>query len=66
MRQGFQAALRPKQAAEYVGISIATIWRWAKVRPDFPRPRKIGPNATVWMRDDLDSFLAQRAGGGHA
>ena len=63
MRQGFQAAMRAKQTAEYVGVSIATIWRKKKKNPDFPRPRRIGPNTTVWMRGDLDDFLARRAGG---
>lgn len=63
MRQGFQAAMRAKQTAEYVGVSVATVWRWTKERHDFPRPRRIGPNTVVWMRGDLDAFLARRVEG---
>ncbi len=49
-------SLRPAQAAEFLGIGLSTIWVWAR-RPDFPRPRKIGPKVTVW---DLSELIAWR------
>jgi predicted DNA-binding transcriptional regulator AlpA len=46
-------SLRPRKAAEFLGISVATLWRWAKYRDDFPRPIKLGPTVTVWPVDKL-------------
>jgi predicted DNA-binding transcriptional regulator AlpA len=63
MEQQLRAALRPREAAAYLGIGQSTIWRRAKVEPDFPQPRKIGERCTVWMRADLDAFLARFAEG---
>jgi prophage regulatory protein len=48
-----------------VPASAATIWRWVK-QGTFPAPFKIGPNVTVWDLDEIDAFLAQRAGGNPA
>ena len=45
-------SLRPAQTAEFLGIGLSTLWTWAK-RPDFPRPRKIGPKVTVWDLSEL-------------
>lgn len=49
---------RPRVLAEYLEVSIATIWRWASERPDFPRPQKIGPRVTVWDLDEIDAWVA--------
>jgi prophage regulatory protein len=54
-------SLRTKQAAELLGIGLATFWRWAKERPDFPASRKLSPRCTVFDRDEL---LAWRDGQG--
>jgi len=48
---------RPTATARYLGISLATLWRWAKERPDFPKPRKHGPRCTVWDLTELDAWL---------
>ena len=45
-------SLRARQVAALLGISLATVWVWAK-RPDFPRSRKIGPQTTIWDRDEI-------------
>lgn len=39
---------RPKQAAELLGIGIATLWRWAKERSDFPKPIHLSARCTVF------------------
>ena len=44
---------RPKTAAEFLGISKATFWRWAKERPDFPKPRRLSPRCTVFDSGEL-------------
>lgn len=43
---------RPRQVAEFLEIGLSTVWVWAK-RPGFPRSRKIGPQVTVWDRDEI-------------
>lgn len=44
---------RPAQAAELLGIGRATLWRWAKERHDFPRPRRLSGRCTVFDREEL-------------
>ena len=48
---------RPKQAAEFLGISVATLWRWIQQRHDFPRPIRLSARCTVL---DGDQLLAWR------
>lgn len=52
------AALRVVDAAPYCGMAVSTFWRRTKEDPGFPRPRRIGPNTVVWLRDELDAWLA--------
>jgi prophage regulatory protein len=47
------SSLRPKDAADFLGIGRSTLWLWAKTRPDFPRPIRIGPRATIFRADEL-------------
>lgn len=54
-------SLRPAQAAEFLGISHATLWRWLKERPDFPRPRKIGARTTIWIAAELEQWRDAQA-----
>lgn len=55
-------SLRPKQAADLLGVGPATLWRWAKERHDFPKPRRLSARCTVFDQDELvawrDSKLA--------
>ncbi len=53
--------LRARDAAPYLGISIPTLWRYARTDPDFPKPRKLSARTTVWSRVELDAYL-MRAG----
>jgi prophage regulatory protein len=47
---------RPKQAAELLGVGIATIWRWAKERSDFPKPIRLSARCTVFDGDQLTAW----------
>lgn len=51
-------ALRPKLAAEKLGISLNTLWCWHRERPSFPRGIKLGPGTTVFWEDELEAFAA--------
>ena len=55
---------RPKHAAEFLGIGESTFWRWAKERPDFPKPRKLGPRTTVFDLSELVAWRDAQAGKG--
>ncbi|RPD90493.1 AlpA family phage regulatory protein [Neisseria weixii] len=59
-------ALRAKQVAEKLGVSIPFVW--AKCNPDntrydasFPKPFKIAKNVTVWLESSIDRWLAAQA-----
>jgi predicted DNA-binding transcriptional regulator AlpA len=56
-RQQERRNARPTGTAQYLGISLASLWRWHADRPDFPRARKIGPRATVWDLNEIDAWL---------
>ncbi|MFW4500411.1 helix-turn-helix transcriptional regulator [Pseudomonas sp. A6] len=54
-----RVALRPAQAATYLGCSTATLWRWAKTLEHFPQPHRLpGQRVTVWFQDELDLWQA--------
>jgi predicted DNA-binding transcriptional regulator AlpA len=53
--------LRPKKAAAYLGISRSTLWTWSKTQPGFPQAIKIGPRATVFDVEKLDSYVENQA-----
>jgi len=50
-------ALRAAQAAAYLGCSTASIWRWSRSLPGFPKPRRsVGRRHTYWFKDELDGW----------
>lgn len=55
------ASVRPKPAAELLGIGVATLWRWSRERADFPKPCRLSNRCTVFDRAELVSWRdAQR------
>lgn len=54
--QAANRSLRPKQAADFLGIGVSTLWRWAKERDDFPKPARLGPRTTVFSTEQLCAF----------
>lgn len=56
-------SLRPRQAAEFLGIGESTLWRWTKDRPDFPKPIKLGARTTVYPLDKLTAWRDAQATG---
>ena len=50
-------ALRPAQVAEKFGVSVPTIWRYCRSKPDFPKARKLSERVTVFDEAELDAYL---------
>ncbi|MBU2804054.1 AlpA family phage regulatory protein [Acidithiobacillus ferridurans] len=54
--------LRPRQAAELLGIGRTTLWRYARL-PGFPCRIRLGDNAVGWLESDLLAWLESRKEG---
>ena len=46
-------SIRPKTAAELLGIGTSTFWRWAKERQDFPKARRLSARCTVFDMHEI-------------
>lgn len=56
-------SLRPKQAAQHLGVARCTLWRWAKERPDFPKPRRLSSRCIVFDAAELTAWRDAQMGG---
>ena len=46
-------SIRPKTAAELLGIGTSTFWRWAKERQDFPKARRLSARCTDFDMNEI-------------
>ena len=53
--QNQNKALRAKEAANILGISTSTLWRWSK--EGRLTVRKIGPRVSIWSRKEVEALL---------
>ena len=51
--------LSPKETAQYLGISTATLWRFMK-RDDFPKPKRLTGRTIRFSKDELDRYLENK------
>jgi len=51
--------IRPKQLAPILGVSEPTMYRWIQ-SGHLPRPRRIGPNVTGWIKSEILDWLESR------
>jgi prophage regulatory protein len=54
--------LSVRHLAQRYSTSVATVWRWARERSDFPKPVKLSPSCTRWKEADLAAFEARLEG----
>ena len=52
--------LSPKETAQYLGISTATLWRFMK-RDDFPKPKRLTERTIGFLKSELDAYLQDRS-----
>ena len=48
-------AYRPKEAAEYLGVGLSTIWLY--IAQNKLKTKKLSSRVTVITKSDLDAFL---------
>lgn len=58
------AAIRIKQLADYLAVSVSTIRRMIKNDPTFPRPITLSEGVTVFRTAEVDAWLSRKQGGG--
>lgn len=58
------AYVRAKEASEIAGVTVQTIWNWARnpklLARGFPAPQKITDGVTVFSKHELIRFLENR------
>ena len=48
------------QLAARYGVHRATLWRWAKTDPNFPKPVSLSPGCTRWKLSAVEAWEATR------
>ncbi len=54
-------AINIKQVAEKISLGQSTIYRMI-ANGEFPKPFSLGSNRTAWLEEDIDAWLAMKAG----
>lgn len=50
-----------KNVAERYGVTVPTIWRWAKSVEGSPQPVKLTGGTTRWRLDELEAWEKSQA-----
>lgn len=51
--------IRPKQAASFLSLSLATLWRLQQ-QNDFPKKIRLSAKAVGWLEDDIVAWVEKR------
>ena len=54
--------LKMKQLCHELQISEASARRYSRTQPDFPAKIVLGPRRTAYRREDVERYIASRAG----
>jgi predicted DNA-binding transcriptional regulator AlpA len=55
--------VRPKEAAQMLGVGLSTFWLRVKTDPDFPQLIKLSPKICVMRVADLEAYVTGKAEG---
>ena len=61
--QRAKRGVRPAKAAERLGVSLPTFWRYARTIADFPKLCKLSDAVTIVDGDELDAYVERRKNG---
>lgn len=50
-------AIRLPRVCDLTGASRATLWRWAKMDPTFPKPFHLSPAITCWDEEEVRAWI---------
>jgi prophage regulatory protein len=51
--------LSKAQVLKKIPVTGPTLWLWVR-QGKFPRPRALGPNKTVWLAHEVDTWMQAR------
>ncbi len=54
--------LRPRELADRIGLSLATLWRLRR-RGDLTEPIRLSPGCVGWRSSDIERWLERREAG---
>lgn len=54
------AMLRPKEAADYIGVTRRSLYDIAERDPHFPRKIVVSSRCVGWRREALDAWLLEK------
>jgi prophage regulatory protein len=54
--------LRPTHVAKKLGISPSAFWELCAKDPEFPKKIKLGARTTLFAEDEIDAYMAKKAG----
>lgn len=49
-----------KQVAARLTVGRATVWRYVRTDPTFPKPIKLSAGCARWRSDEVEAWLASR------
>lgn len=52
--------LKTPEVAEMLGLARGTVWRWAREKEDFPKPRKLGERLQLYCRDEVLAWVESK------
>lgn len=55
-------SIRPRKAAELLGVSLPTFWRWVKQNPGFPKVTRLSNRCSVVSLDELNAWRDSKGG----
>ena len=61
-KQSTFRGVRLVTVCQMLNASPATIWRWVKTNPGFPKPIKLSPSVTAWDEAELLAWIRDRKG----
>lgn len=53
-------AIHAKGVAKMLSCCEATVWKWLKEDPSFPKPRRFGKRCTLWVRAEVENYIMNR------
>jgi predicted DNA-binding transcriptional regulator AlpA len=52
-----QRFIRAKELGKYMDCSTTTIWWLTKHKENFPKPKKLSPQVTVWDINKVNEYM---------